>query len=66
MKDKRLPIVFSNSNKSHLGHNMGWNKDAKSCLNNCGIDKDVTLQNIDTFKNIVAYKLRRNCGAIKN
>ena len=47
MKENMLPMISSNSSQSHLWINRGWHKDANSWLNNLGMEKEITLQNID-------------------
>jgi hypothetical protein len=56
MKEKRIPEISSNSSQSHLWIKRDWHKDAKSWLNHWRIEEEITLQNINTNKNIIMFK----------
>jgi hypothetical protein len=58
MKDKRLPKIASNSSESNLRLKRGWHKDVNSWINHWRIEEEVTLQNIDTIKNIITSKFK--------
>ena len=57
MGDHRIPKLALNSNQNHLRLKQGSYKDTRSWLDHWEIDKNVALQNINNFKNIV-----RKCG----
>ena len=58
MKNKRIPMIASNSSQSHPRFSQACNKDTKYSLNDCGIEKDVTLQNVDNIKNAFTSKFK--------
>ena len=50
MVNHRLPKIDLNSSQNHLRLKRGLHKDAMSWLEMWGIDENVTLENIDDFK----------------
>ena len=60
MGDHRIPKLAFNSSQNHLRLKRGWYKDTRARLNNCEIDENVALQNINNIKNIVTSKFKEN------
>ena len=58
MKDKRIPKIVSNSSQSNLQCKRDWHKYGNSWLNNWIVEKEVTLQNMDTIKSTIALKFK--------
>jgi len=59
MGDKRLPAKIAlKSSQDHLRLKRGWYKDVMAWLHHWGIDKNVTLQNINNIKNIITSKFK--------
>jgi hypothetical protein len=58
MEYKRLPKIASNSSQNNLWLKRGWHKDAKTWLDHWGIKEEVTLQNNNNIRNIIASKFK--------
>jgi hypothetical protein len=58
MKDKNFLELIQNPSKSHLNLKRGWHKDVDSWLNHWRIDRETTLQNINTIKSTITTKFK--------